>query len=214
MYTKERIQLITAFCSLIQEESDHRHHKAFAFLLDHFSGVIYTRAYEYHHKYRYAFSHRDEAEMTALEAAYDFVRTYDVSKETADLKRALSKYVHNALERERKHVKADMERHEKDFEHQEGLISDLPEHLVDTCYTKPEGYIIQNDQRKRLVAYLACLNEDERQIIDLYYFQGMTYKEISQLSQKPLSTVACIAKRGLYKLREVMGDADEWDMAA
>lgn len=213
-YTKARLPLITAFCSLMQEESDHCHHKAFAFLMDHFVGVIHTRAYEYHHKYRYAFSHMEEAEMTAMEAAYDFVRTFDVSSETTDLKKSLSRHVHNALERERKHVKSDMEHCTKAFTTQTGIVSDLPENLVDTYHTRPERYIIQNDQKNRLTTYLNRLSDTERYILELYYFKGMTYKEISQISHKPLSTVAYIAKRGIAKLRKAMGDVDEWDMAA
>lgn len=201
------------FFSLIQDMQQGNHH-VFKEFLEYAAGLIQARAWEYHRKYRYAFSHIDEAEILALEAVYDFVRTYDVSRNDTDIKEALSRHIHNMLERERKHIKADMDRHEKDFIHAEGIVSDLPEYLEDTTHPRPEGHVLKMDLRERLEDYLRLLTPIERQVIHLQYAEGMTYEQISRTCRKSRYTVARISQRSLRKLRKAMGESKEWCVAA
>ena len=201
------------FFSLIQDMQQGNHH-VFKKFLEYAAGLIQARAWEYHRKYRYAFSHIDEAEILALEAVYDFVRTDDVLRSDIDIKEALSRHIHNMLERERKHIKADMDRHEKDFIHAEGIVSDLPEYLEDTTHPQPEGHVLQVDLRERLEDYLRLLTPIERLVLHLQYGEGMTYAQIGERYQKPCSTIAYISQKARNRLRQSMGDAKDWRVAA
>ncbi|MDP1420381.1 sigma-70 family RNA polymerase sigma factor [Peribacillus simplex] len=49
---------------------------------------------------------------------------------------------------------------------------------------------------------LDTLNEDEKSVILLKYYQGYSFSEISEILIKPLSTVKSVLYRALYKLRE------------
>lgn len=55
---------------------------------------------------------------------------------------------------------------------------------------------------------LESINEDEKTVILLKYYQGYTFNEISDILNTPLSTVKSVLYRGLQKLRKKTRRAD------
>lgn len=58
------------------------------------------------------------------------------------------------------------------------------------------------EQRKRARAAMELLQPNEREIIDLFYWRGLTHAEISAELALPLGTVKTRIRRGLLRLRE------------
>lgn len=57
-----------------------------------------------------------------------------------------------------------------------------------------------------LRAAVGQLTMQQRKVIDLAYFGGLTQTEIAEKLGEPLGTVKARARRGLLKLKEILGD--------
>jgi RNA polymerase sigma-70 factor, ECF subfamily len=64
---------------------------------------------------------------------------------------------------------------------------------------------IKQEQRHLIVSALQQLPIEQRQVIELSYFGGRTYKEIAAALNHPLGTVKTRARLGLQKLRQALG---------
>lgn len=60
-----------------------------------------------------------------------------------------------------------------------------------------------------LQAAMAKLPEEQMQVIELAYYQGMTHKQIAQSLELPLGTVKTRVRLGLQKLRHLWKEAHE-----
>jgi RNA polymerase sigma-70 factor (ECF subfamily) len=49
------------------------------------------------------------------------------------------------------------------------------------------------------------LNREQREVIEMAYFGGLTQLEISQRLQTPLGTVKARIRRGMQRLRKIVG---------
>jgi RNA polymerase sigma-70 factor (ECF subfamily) len=49
------------------------------------------------------------------------------------------------------------------------------------------------------------LNPDQREVIEMLYFSGLSQQEISDRIDKPLSTVKARIHRGMVRLRKIVG---------
>jgi RNA polymerase sigma-70 factor (ECF subfamily) len=49
------------------------------------------------------------------------------------------------------------------------------------------------------------LNSDQREVIEMLYFSGLSQQEISDRIHKPLSTVKARIHRGMVRLRKIVG---------
>jgi RNA polymerase sigma-70 factor (ECF subfamily) len=49
------------------------------------------------------------------------------------------------------------------------------------------------------------LNPDQREVIEMLYFSGLSQQEISNRIQKPISTVKARIHRGMARLRKIVG---------
>lgn len=69
-------------------------------------------------------------------------------------------------------------------------------------------------QRARAVRRaLAALSTEQREVIELAYFEGLTHVEIADLLRQPLGTVKSRIRLGMTKLRDVlMPEPDGWSM--
>jgi RNA polymerase sigma-70 factor (ECF subfamily) len=64
---------------------------------------------------------------------------------------------------------------------------------------------IKQEQRHLIVSALQHLPIEQRQVIELSYFDGRTYKEIAAALNHPLGTVKTRARLGLRKLKQALG---------
>ncbi|MEO6323202.1 MAG: sigma-70 family RNA polymerase sigma factor [Thermoanaerobaculia bacterium] len=69
-------------------------------------------------------------------------------------------------------------------------------------------------QRARLVRQaLSCLSPEQREVIELAYFEGLTHVEIAERIKQPLGTAKSRIRLGMVKLRDALTPAQEgWSM--
>jgi RNA polymerase sigma-70 factor, ECF subfamily len=65
------------------------------------------------------------------------------------------------------------------------------------------------DDGKLIRSLLAQLNAEQRQVIELAYFSGMTHSEIAEQLQTPVGTIKSRLRLGLQKLKEAWGVATQ-----
>ena len=63
----------------------------------------------------------------------------------------------------------------------------------------------RRDERDRLRAALAVLTDLQREVIELAYYQGRTYREVAEALDVPLGTVKTRMRDGLLRLKDVIG---------
>jgi len=63
---------------------------------------------------------------------------------------------------------------------------------------------MRREQRHMIVAALQQLPSEQRQVLELNYFSGHTYKEIATTLNSPIGTVKTRARRGLQKLKQAL----------
>jgi RNA polymerase sigma-70 factor (ECF subfamily) len=51
------------------------------------------------------------------------------------------------------------------------------------------------------------LNKEQREVIELSYFGGMTQQEIAARIQSPIGTVKARIRRGMLRLKKLVGPA-------
>jgi len=67
----------------------------------------------------------------------------------------------------------------------------------------PENELINKEEAGKIFKALEQLNYQQREIILLRHYSGMTFKEISQELSIPIGTVLASFSRGIAKLREL-----------
>jgi RNA polymerase sigma-70 factor (ECF subfamily) len=82
-------------------------------------------------------------------------------------------------------------------------IDQLPDEQADVLDST-----MQQEQRRMIVAALQQLPNEQRQVIELNYFGGRSYKEIAAALNRPLGTVKTRARLGLRKLKGVLATED------
>lgn len=70
--------------------------------------------------------------------------------------------------------------------------------------SSPSERAERNDQLLRLAAALETLPDDQREAVELHYWQGWTLAQIAEHQERTPGSVAGLVHRGLAKLREVM----------
>ena len=70
-------------------------------------------------------------------------------------------------------------------------------------HTSSEGpsSVLMVERRRRLAQGLADLPEEQRQALDMAYYQGMTQREIAEATGTPLGTVKTRTLLAMKKLR-------------
>jgi RNA polymerase sigma factor for flagellar operon FliA len=70
---------------------------------------------------------------------------------------------------------------------------------------QPEEVVEKEELQKTLTEALDLLTEKERKVIELYYYEEMTLKEISGILEVSESRVSQLHTKGLLKMRKKMG---------
>jgi RNA polymerase sigma factor for flagellar operon FliA len=84
-----------------------------------------------------------------------------------------------------------------------------PEPVMDTShnshFAQPEEVVEEAELREKLAESLDILTEKERKVIELYYYEEMTLKEISNILDVSESRVSQLHTKALTKMRKKMG---------
>ena len=77
--------------------------------------------------------------------------------------------------------------------------------------TDPVRYATAQFQRRRIKDALGTLRPEQRKVVELAYFGGLTHTEIAETLSQPLGTVKTRMRLALKRLRETLGPkAQEW----
>jgi len=69
-----------------------------------------------------------------------------------------------------------------------------------------EADVLSQDQARRVRGALDKLNENQRHVIELAYFEGLSQSEMAQRMGQPLGTVKTWVRTALKNLREDLGE--------
>ncbi|MEO0415781.1 MAG: sigma-70 family RNA polymerase sigma factor, partial [Verrucomicrobiota bacterium] len=64
-----------------------------------------------------------------------------------------------------------------------------------------------SDARRILRSAVVSLSPEQREVIELAYFEGLTQRQIAERIDSPLGTVKARIRRGVERLRSVIGDS-------
>ena len=73
-------------------------------------------------------------------------------------------------------------------------------------FSQPEEVVEEEELKIKLVEALQLLTEKERRVIELYYYEDLTLKEISLVLEVSESRVSQLHTKALLKMRKKMGD--------
>ena len=84
--------------------------------------------------------------------------------------------------------------------------SEIPaENNKNAHFDSPEEVIEKEELRKILSEALELLTEKERRVIELYYYEELTLKEISSILEVSESRISQLHTRALQKMKSKMG---------
>ncbi|MCQ2549343.1 MAG: FliA/WhiG family RNA polymerase sigma factor [Lachnospiraceae bacterium] len=72
-------------------------------------------------------------------------------------------------------------------------------------FAMPEEVVEQEELREMLIEALDLLTERERRVIELYYYEDLTLKEISSILEVTESRVSQLHTKGLQKMKNKLG---------
>lgn len=78
-----------------------------------------------------------------------------------------------------------------------------------TTQESPETLSTINDQYRIVQEALVSLSHEQRQVIEMAYFGGLSQSEIATQIDKPLGTVKTRIRLGMIKLRDVLGSLEK-----
>ncbi len=73
-------------------------------------------------------------------------------------------------------------------------------------FSQPEEVVEEEELKVKLIEALEVLTEKERRVIELYYYEDLTLKEISLVLEVSESRVSQLHTKALLKMRKKMGD--------
>jgi RNA polymerase sigma-70 factor (ECF subfamily) len=80
------------------------------------------------------------------------------------------------------------------------------EALLQANPTSPSQQALKHEELLHLSAALAQLPEDQRLVLEMHYLQGCTVAKVAEQMTRSERSVAGLVRRGLQKLRELLGE--------
>lgn len=84
-----------------------------------------------------------------------------------------------------------------------------PEPVMDAThnshFAQPEDVVSQEELKKMLLKSMDNLTEKERKVIELYYYEDLTLKEISSILEVSESRISQLHTKALAKMKKTMG---------
>ena len=84
-----------------------------------------------------------------------------------------------------------------------------PEPVMDAThnshFAEPEDVVAETELKQMLIESLDLLTEKERRVIELYYYEDLTLKEISQILEVTESRISQLHTKALVKMKKKMG---------
>jgi RNA polymerase sigma-70 factor (ECF subfamily) len=71
------------------------------------------------------------------------------------------------------------------------------------------GNVEFSERAREVRSALEQLSDDQRQVLQLAYFEGLTQSEIAEKLEEPLGTIKARAYRGMARLRTILGFLNE-----
>jgi RNA polymerase sigma-70 factor (ECF subfamily) len=76
-----------------------------------------------------------------------------------------------------------------------------------SLFANLENEVLEGDRARHLRAAFAKLNENQRMVIELAYFEGLSQTEMADRLKQPLGTVKTWVRAALKSLRSELGEA-------
>jgi len=83
-------------------------------------------------------------------------------------------------------------------------MSSLPEDYIFDSSPDPVEIAEQNQFRRQVAKAMLKLSQDERETIVEHLYGDLTFQEIADIRERPLSTITSWYRRGLTKLKQYM----------
>lgn len=187
-------QVSTTEESLLLTQIAERDQAALALLYDRYARVLYAVAFK-------ILGSVEEAEEAVLDVFSQVWRTaarYDASRSRVDawlfmLVRSRSLDRLRALQRVGKVVESSTE---------------AAKVMPTTQISDPGEDVLINERRDRVLTAMQQLPEEQRRVLELAYYQGLTHVEVAKITGKSLGTVKTRIRLGLSKLRQVLDPLD------
>ena len=72
-------------------------------------------------------------------------------------------------------------------------------------FAQPEEVVEEQELKQKLIEALDALTEKERRVVELYYYEELTLKEISLVLEVSESRVSQLHTKAIIKMRKIMG---------
>lgn len=172
------------------EKATQGNQAAFTLLLDTYWGDVYRFMLQ-------RTDNEDDAEDVTIETfakAFDKINTYDLQFAFTTWLIAIAKNVHIDLLRKRK----------PELNYAIDITEDVTVNRIPDSSPTPEDQLILDQNLSELLKFIKKLKPDYQEIIQLRYFQELSYNEISQLINLPLSNVKIKLLRAKKLLAEII----------
>jgi RNA polymerase sigma-70 factor (ECF subfamily) len=191
--TTERFEKSEEIALLLQVGRGDR--EAFATFYDRYAGIIFSTALR-------VLNDATDAEDVTQEVfvmIWDKAAMYDPAR-GKPLTWAVTMTRNKAIDRIRSHQRRSRLREEAGNEQ-------LPEDTVNN--RAPSDDVDAFEQGDMVRAAVGKLSTEQRIVIEMAYFKGLTQNEIAEQLHEPLGTVKARIRRGMMKLKKLVGPPEE-----
>lgn len=187
-------QVSTTEESLLLAQVAERNQEALSVLYDRYARVLYAVAF----KILGSVEEAEEAVLDVFSQVWKTAGRYDATRSRVDswlfmLVRSRSLDRLRALQRLGKVVESSTE-----------AAKIMPTVQI----SDPAEDVLINERRDRILKAMQQLPEEQRRVLELAYYQGLTHVEVATITGKSLGTVKTRIRLGLSKLRQVLEPLD------